>query len=357
MDWLTPQQDALCAHKWNFSRGDLPSAAQRAYDRLRADPARLRRGLDRLQADLDRLQADREREAAETGWSPFELPPVDGPSWTSDRLAISPEWVAFKAGIGTVPWNLIRYEAVSSVRSDETGGIVVSRPAGLGVLIDSTVLASLEACTVLDAGLGANPAVAPAASRLLRFYLARARRAVPRHTVDRSGTIHTFRSMRAFHLVVGIACVVLGAGLLVSTAAAVAYPHSSWGQGISTWGAIWSTALSLLFIWVGIRMTRVEVQISAKKITIRGYLHTRTVKASEIRAITLQPGGANDWQPRVELTDGRSFYIPSFSCGSVRNPPIPARAAAVEEARKLLGVRPDDAGKPVSRQPGGAPAD
>jgi hypothetical protein len=26
----------------------------------------------------------------------LELPPVDGPCWTSDRLAISREWFAFK---------------------------------------------------------------------------------------------------------------------------------------------------------------------------------------------------------------------------------------------------------------------
>jgi hypothetical protein len=48
-------------------------------------------------------------------------------------------------------------------------------------------------------------------------------------------------------------------------------------------------AMGLLGIWLGIRLLRLGVlQISTGKMTVRGYLHTRTVEVSEIRAFTLQ---------------------------------------------------------------------
>jgi hypothetical protein len=161
--------------------------------------------------------------------------------------------------------------------------------------------------------------------------------------VGRSGTTYTFHSMRGFHqfsaIVVGV---VFGAGLFVSTAVAVADPHSKWAQGISTSGAIWSTALSLVFIWLGIRLFRVGVYISSGKMTIRGYVVSRTIKASQIQAIALQPNdnGHNlRWIPRVELTSGKSFWIDSFDCGSAEKPPKPELAAAIEEVRTLLGAK------------------
>lgn len=177
-----------------------------------------------------------------------------------------------------------------------------------------------------------------------------------RHKVDRSGTIHTFRYMRGFHLVVGIVVVVFGVGLIIGTWAAVAYPSSSWAQGasISTWNVIWPNALGLLFVWVGIRLLLLGVQISAGKMTSRGYFWTRTVQASEIRAITLQPkddtGNGPRWIPRVELTGGKGFWIQSFDCGPAPQSPNPHLAATLDEVRALLGVRADDIGQPEMRQ-------
>jgi len=172
----------------------------------------------------------------------------------------------------------------------------------------------------------------------------------------------TFRSMRGLHLVTGVSCVVIGIGLLVGEAAALAYPHSSWaGGGNSTWDYIWGAGVGLVFVWVGIRMVRVGVHISSGKITTRGYLRTRTVSASEIRAITLQPHdngeGRLRWIPRVELISGKSFWIYSFDCGPESKPPKPEKAAAIEEVCALLGVGADDVGKLRSRQPGGAVAE
>ena len=107
-----------------------------------------------------------------TGRSPFELPLVDGPSWASDRLAISREWVAFKDVVaGEVPWNVIPYTAVSSVLPVTGGGIVIRRADGLGVMIDQTVLASAEVRSLLTEGLSTHPALAPAAAELLQPHL------------------------------------------------------------------------------------------------------------------------------------------------------------------------------------------
>jgi hypothetical protein len=178
-----------------------------------------------------------------------------------------------------------------------------------------------------------------------------------RHKVDRSGTTHTFRAMRGFHLVTGIVVVVFGIGILVADWAGLAYPSSSFARGdggVSTWDDIWMAGLGLLAVWLGIRLLRTGVQISAGKMTYRGYFRTRTVDASEIHEITLQPkddtGNGSRWIPLVGLTRGKGFWIQSFDCGPARKPPKPHLAAALDEVRALLGVRADDFGQPETRQ-------
>src|SRR5512135_2368927 len=99
-------------------------------------------------------------------------------------------------------------------------------------------------------------------------------------------TTHSFHSKRCFHLFWGIVVVVLGVGLFIGEVAALADPSSKWAQGGSPWDASWSILLGLLSTWLGIRLLRLGVQISSGKMTIRGYLVTRTVNASDIRAIT-----------------------------------------------------------------------
>jgi hypothetical protein len=135
-----------------------------------------------------------EQEGVVGGGRWFELPSVGGPCWTSDRMAISREWIASREPPGT-SWSLILYSAVSSVRREDYGRIVLSQPDGFAVKITMRALGSREACELLVEGLQTNPAVAPDAARLLQPYLDTARAVVLArgHTVDRSATTHTFR--------------------------------------------------------------------------------------------------------------------------------------------------------------------
>jgi hypothetical protein len=304
------------------------------------------------------------QDEVEGGGRMVELPPVNWPWWASEQLVISREWVAFREG-RRAPWNVIPYAAVSSFRRGDFGRIVLTGPDDLAVVLSTAALDSLEACELLANGLGTNPVVAPAAAELLEPWLAAARvsrdsEVKRRHKVDPSGTVHTFYSMRVFHLVAGIVVALLGVGGLVGDAAALAFPSSSWARGsggLSTWDDIWLAALCLLMIWFGIRMVRVGTSISSEKITVRGYVRTRTTDASEIRAVTLQTLNSDSgprWIPRVELTSGKSFWIDSLDCGSARKPPTPGAAATIEQIQVLLGVAADGVSRPEDRQPGTA---
>lgn len=79
-----------------------------------------------------------------------ELPPVGGPCRTSDRMTISWEWIASREPPST-SWSVIPYSAVSSVRREDYGRIVLSRPDGFAVKITMSALGSLEACELLAA--------------------------------------------------------------------------------------------------------------------------------------------------------------------------------------------------------------
>jgi hypothetical protein len=284
----------------------------------------------------------------------LKLPPVAGPSWTGKCLAISRQWVAHKEDARGASWNLIPYPVVSSVRP-AGDGIAVSRPDGLAVRIDAAVLASLEACSLLAEGLSTNPAVAPVAHELLQPHLEAAllRRESSlalRHAIDPSGTIHTFRFHRGRQLILGTACVALGAAFL----AAAFIP--SFQVGI--WYEILFIAGGLLCVWLGIRAFRLGVQVSGSKLTIRNETRTHVIDANDIRAITLEPrpgsGVTTQWKSQVILTNGSSVWIDDFECGPARRPPRPDLAATVEEVRLLLGVRADDISTPRSRKPGAA---
>jgi len=180
-----------------------------------------------------------------------------------------------------------------------------------------------------------------------------------RHAVDRSGTTHTFRYRRGFHLLLGTPVVVLAVGWLAGLTAALADPSSSWARGdggVSRWDSIWASAVGLLGIWLGIRLLGVGVlQVRAGKMRVRGYFRTRAVEASEIRAITLLPkdvGGESQhlrWRARVKLTGGKGFWIYGFDGGRAGKPPNPGLAAALDEVRALLGVSADDRGQPEIR--------
>jgi hypothetical protein len=114
-------------------------------------------------------------------------------------------------------------------------------------------------------------------------------------------------------------------------------------------------AFGFALVWLGIRQLREGVQISGAKLTIRNDYRTRTVVASEVRAITLEPHVFGQvvscWVPRVRLIDGRSIWIDNFDCGPAGKPPRPELAATVDEVRVLLGVKADGIATPESRQP------
>jgi len=169
------------------------------------------------------------------------------------------------------------------------------------------------------------------------------------HTVDRSGTIHTFRFQRGALLIGAIMALAFAATFF---ALAVAGPLSGWSPdvGISKGGEIWTIGVCLLCSWLGIRLLRVAVEISAGEMTIRSYFRTRTVNVGEIRAISLQSKstgqGVTQWIPRVDLTDGRSIWINNLECGRADRPPRPYLAASFDELRGVLGVGADDTGQP-----------
>ncbi len=89
-------------------------------------------------------------------------------------MTISREWIASRETPRT-SWSVIPYSAVSSVRREDYGCIVLSQPGGFAVTITMRALGSLEACELVAEGLRTNPAVAPDAARLLQPYLDAAR--------------------------------------------------------------------------------------------------------------------------------------------------------------------------------------
>jgi hypothetical protein len=167
---------------------------------------------------------------------------------------------------------------------------------------------------------------------------------------NRPGTTRTFYSMRGFHVVTGTVLAVGGVGFIVLAAIASAHPHIHFFQadgGESTSDNVWGFVLGALFAWIGIRMTRVGVRISAEKIAIRGYFRTRTVEASEVSAVSLQPAAGESgprWLPRVEVASGKDFWIYSFDCGRASKPPKPGKAATIREIQALLRVEASDPG-------------
>jgi hypothetical protein len=179
--------------------------------------------------------------------------------------------------------------------------------------------------------------------------------ATVRHTVDRSGTTHTFCFHSSAHRALGACFAVFG---VICLAEAAATPITAGHVGGSWSDEIVVIGTGLLMVWVGIRAFRVGVHISGEKLTIRDEFRTRKVSADAIRAITLQsktmnPAGRH-WLPRVDLIDGNGIWITDFDCGPADRPPPPELTAAVAEVRALLGVGADDIPGPDSSQPGDA---
>jgi hypothetical protein len=209
------------------------------------------------------------------------------------------------------------------------------------------------------AAAGRRVAGIPAAARAVPF--ARSPRiehdvpATVRHTMDRSGTTHTFCFHSSAHRALGACFAVFGVICLAEAAAA---PITAGHLGGSWRDEIVVICTGFLTVWGGIRAFRVGVHISGEKLTIRDEFRTRKVSADAIRAITLQSktmsAAGSHWLPRVDLIDGNGVWITNFDCGPADRPPPPELAAAVAEVRAPLGAGADDIPGPDSLQPGDA---
>jgi hypothetical protein len=334
----TPEQEASYALIWNVARSDLSKAAQLEYDRLKAERERAA-ALAREAATLAGTVPDPVPTGPGAGQNPLELPPLDGPKWVSDQLAISREWVACRKDSKT-PWNVIPYAALSSVRPAR-GGIEATRGGGERVAIGKDVLGSLEACSLLVAGMSTNPAVGPAAGELLQSHLEAARRKraawlARRHSVNRSGTTHTFR----LHGRIAILSAAFGTGFLTLGVAGLFGPGhpTGWELLALLGGCLAGGAFS---VWMGVRSFRMGVQISGGNLTVRNWFSSYTVSGGEIGAITLRPkaGGreGSRWVPRVELADGRSGWIDALDCGPAKNRRNPSRPRSSTRSGRCWG--------------------
>lgn len=156
------------------------------------------------------------------------------------------------------------------------------------------------------------------------------------------GMTHTFCLRRGLHWFLGVLSLAFGAVFNVFPIVGLFGPgfYNDVHAG-DLWWMILGGVTGLFFEWMGIRQFRNGFQVSGQKLTIRNTLRTYTVDASDIRAITLQEkggeGGTN-WLARVELTAGKNIWIDNLDCGRAIDPPIPERAAVVDEIRALLGL-------------------
>src|SRR5215475_9849009 len=345
----TPEQEVSYALMWNVARSDLSTAAQLEYDRLKAERERAA-ALAGEAATLAGTVPGPVPTGPGAGHHPLELPQVGGPKWVSDKLAISGEWVACRKDSKT-PWNVVPYAAFSSVRPARGG--IEATGGGERVVIGKDALGSLEACSLLVAGMSTNPAVGPAAGHLLQPHLEAARRhraewLARRHSVNRSGTTHTFHLHRGS----AIYSAAFGAGFLALGVAGLFGPgHPAGWELLALLGG--SLAGGAFSAWIGVRSSRMGVQISSVNLTVRNWFSSYTVSRGEIGAITLRPKASGTegsrWVPHVELADGRSGWIDALDCGPAKEPPQPEPVALLDEVRALLGARADAISSPQIR--------
>jgi hypothetical protein len=154
---------------------------------------------------------------------------------------------------------------------------------------------------------------------------------------DRAGTTRIFGAPpRGFRIGAVIAWAVIVPGI-----AALAFSPAGRQSGLSVWGATVLVAFfGVSIALLGTAMSRRGVIVSDGKVTIRA-LRSRTIEASEIRAVTLRSKGVAQpvWVPQVELANGKLIYLNALAGGSASEPPDPEQLATLDEFRALLGLR------------------
>ena len=158
-----------------------------------------------------------------------------------------------------------------------------------------------------------------------------------RHTVDWSGTVHTFRPHRGGSLFVGISFAVTAVLVAAVGLSSVAAP-----SGLDIGSRVLLCGLVCIpCVWLGIRLTRMGVQVGHGELIIRN-LRTYVVDVAAIREITLERKpvyqGTDPWLPRVHLTDGRRIWLEGWSCGPAGNPPRLELVATLDELCTLIGI-------------------
>jgi hypothetical protein len=163
-----------------------------------------------------------------------------------------------------------------------------------------------------------------------------------RHTVDRSGTTHTYRLFNGWQITGGVLCMTIVAFSAVFPISGLFTPgfYKGYSAGKTAGLVLLGCVIGLAVAWLGSRQFRIRAQVSGHKLMIRNTYRTYAIDASSIRAITVKEHSSGEgtahWFPWVELTSGRGVWIDGIDCGRVGKPPRPERVAVVEEIQALL---------------------
>jgi hypothetical protein len=155
------------------------------------------------------------------------------------------------------------------------------------------------------------------------------------HTVDRTGSTHTFASNRGLR---GGAAVCFA--LMAVLVCAVTIAHGPQG-GFNAWVKIaFIIGVGGPAAWFAVRVFRLGVKVSSGKMTVRNLWRTRVIAIGEIRRIDLDVKShyhGDDQLPRIDLTNGDSIWIDGLACRTILN--LSDQVAATDELRSLIGLR------------------
>jgi hypothetical protein len=160
------------------------------------------------------------------------------------------------------------------------------------------------------------------------------------HTVDRTGSTHTFASSRGLRVVAAV-CFAVMAVLVCG----VTIAHGPQG-GFNAWVKIaFIIGVGGPSAWFAVRWFRLEVKVSSGKIIVRNLWRTRVIVIDEIRGIDLDVKShyhGDDRLPRIDLANGDSIWIEGLTCRAELSPKD--QVAALDELRSLIGLQPPSSG-------------
>ena len=130
----------------------------------------------------------------------------------------------------------------------------------------------------------------------------------------------------------------LSVAIAVVLAVVVWVDHANGVSFRVIWDLVW-----ILIAAMGIRVARLAVQVRGAQLIVRGFLRTRTFKASQVRGITLvrehSPQGGSLWVPYVHFNGGDSVRLAVLMVSGTRAG-APARLVTpAQEIASLIGVQ------------------